>query len=76
MLSFYRTPSPSVVHTRKVKTSKDIKVTSNDLKMTSNILGTTSDKSVEYLKNKLKGGDPINNQKNGRDLIEQTFSFN
>ena len=75
MLSLYRTPSSSIVQTRKLKTPNDIKVTSNDIKTISNDLETTSKKSVEYEKNKLKGGDPINNQNNGRDLTEQTFSF-
>ena len=36
----------------------------------------TSNKSVKYKKNKLKGGDPNEDNIQGRDLIEQAFLSN
>ena len=51
-------------------------MSSNDLKMTSNYLRETSNESVKYKKNKLKGGNPNDdNSLQGRNLIEQAFSF-
>ena len=46
-----------------------------DLKMISNDLKTTSNEPVKNKRNKLKGGDPNNdNTTQGRILIEQAFS--
>ena len=44
-------------------------MTSNDVKMTSN-------EPVKNKRNKLKGGDPNEDNIHGRDLIEQAFSSN
>ena len=45
-------------------------------RLTSNDFKTTSNEPIEYRRNKLKGGDPSDSQKDGRNLIEQAFSSN
>ena len=81
MLSPYTIPPSSIVHTKKKQktsnhTEHDLKMTSNDLKMTSIDLKMTSKESVKNKRNKLNTGDLSDNQKSGRDLIEQAFSSN
>ena len=76
MLSPYRI-NPNNVK----KQSKKAKIDNiGDLKrpqMTSNDLKTTSNETVKNRKNKLKGGDPSNdNATQGSILIEQAFSSN
>ena len=44
--------------------------------MTSSNLKLTSNESVKNKRTKLKGGDPSDSQKDGRNLIEQAFSSN
>ena len=78
MPSPYRILQSSNTNTRKEKTSihtgHDFKMNSNDLKMTPNDLKETLTESVEYnKKNKLKGGNPIDDATQGRDLSEQAF---
>ena len=80
ILPTYGKPSSSNTHTRKQKTlnhtERDHKMTSSDLKMTSNDLTMTSNERVKNQRDKKKCGDPCDNQNDGRDLIEQAFSFN
>ena len=65
MHSPYRIIQSSKTHTRKQKVSNN---TDHDLKM-------TWKEFVKYKKNKLKGGNPNDdNSSRGRDLIEQAFS--
>ena len=50
-------------------------MTSNDLKMISKDLRMNSNEPVKSIRSKL-GGDPSDNQNNGRVLLEQAFSSN
>ena len=80
MLSPYRI-HPNITNTRK-KTAKNTNFDNNshhehDHKVTSNELKTTSNEPVKNKRNKLKGGDPNNdNTTQGSILIEQAFSSN
>ena len=77
MLSPYRIPPTSNTLTGKQKTSNhtehDLKMTSIDQRMTSNDLKMTSGETVEYEKNKLRGGGPNNNPTQGVFLLNKFF---
>ena len=80
MLSPYKTPPSSNTHTRKQKfsnhTELDLKMTSKDIKMTSNDLKRTTNEPVKNKRNNIKGGDPSENQNDGRHLLEKAFLSN
>ena len=65
---------------KRTKTARNTNFDNNshhehDLEMTSNDLKTTSNEPVKNKRNKLKGGDPDNdNTTQGSILIEQAFS--
>ena len=78
MLSPYRNHPKNT--NKRIKTAKNTTFDNNshhehDLKMTSNDLKTMSNEPVKSKRNKLKGGDPNNdNTTQGSILIEQAFS--
>ena len=78
MLSPYRTHPNNT--NKRTKTVKNTNFDNNshheyDLKMTSNDLKTTSNEPVKNKRNKIKGGDPNNdNTTQGSILLEQAFS--
>ena len=80
MFSPYRiNPNNTNERTKKVKNINFDNNSSRDpdLKMTSNDLKTTSNEPVKNKRNKLKVGDPNNdNTTQGSILIEQAFSSN
>ena len=80
MLSPYRIHPNNT--NKRTKTTKYINFDNNshhenDLKMTSNDLKTTSNEPVKNKRNKIKSGDPNNdNTTQGSIFIEQAFSSN
>ena len=78
MLSSYRIHPNNTI--KRTKTAKNTNFDNNshheqDLKMTSTDLKTTSKEPVKNKRNKLKGGDPNNDNTTQRSiLIEQAFS--
>ena len=82
MISPYRiNPNNTNKRIKKVKNTNFDENTSPNQdnkrpQMTSNDLRLTSNEVVRNKRNKLKGGDPNEDNNQGRDLIEQAFSSN